>query len=307
MKKGNRSGGGAGQAWASKQSASTVRAAENFRGKFSGVMFMKNASTDSQRNGATEAAWPRMPKIAGAEFEQSVAVAQLALKLWEDKIARLNSKPLEKENVKDKGPKEFLGEAWELIQGAREHVLREQTNAEYFAEHCGSHEAAEKVVGRILSASLVPFKKLCNPNRNKGNSERIRGVIWKVFTTKRGFDDLFCAYWDDIGEKWRNPTTRKDHGMLKTDAIKPDGTPQRVQMHSEDERQALAALAGNENKWKESGQQVLASWKRYGVPPNDFIALAKFRSERDKKRVWNLEKRVKRKDRRPTRNRRAQS
>ena len=41
-------------------------------------------------NGANELPeWPSVLKIANDEFQQSVAVAQLAVKLWENKIARV--------------------------------------------------------------------------------------------------------------------------------------------------------------------------------------------------------------------------
>jgi hypothetical protein len=96
---------------------------------------MKPASGDDQ-NESSSVAWPSVLQIASSdEFEQSFAVAQLAVKLWENKMARLNSKPLEKENVKDKGPAKFLAAAWELIQSAREHVLRPQSDAEYLVAH----------------------------------------------------------------------------------------------------------------------------------------------------------------------------
>ena len=68
------------------------------------------------------------------EFEQSLAVAQLAVKLCDLKTA--NSKvPLEKENP---DPEKYLADAWKLIQSAREHVSRAQTDAEYLAAHGGS-------------------------------------------------------------------------------------------------------------------------------------------------------------------------
>src|SRR4030095_4893006 len=96
--------------------------------------------------------WPQVPKIANAdEFQQSFAIAQLAVRLCE--LRRMTSKiPPEKENL---DPKKFLEQAWEFIQNARERVLRPQTNAEYLIAHDGSHDAAENVVERVLSASPV--------------------------------------------------------------------------------------------------------------------------------------------------------
>ena len=61
--------------------------------------------------------------------------------------------------MKDKGPEEFLAEAWKLIQSAREHVLRPQTHAEYLAAHRGSDEAAENVVGRIRVGVACPVSE----------------------------------------------------------------------------------------------------------------------------------------------------
>src|SRR5215831_20717127 len=166
------------------QSPSTVRSVENFQSKDAGVMFMKNAATDSQNNGATEPPWPHVPKIAGAEFEQSVVVAQLAVKLCELQKRELQNKweaedrkyandirtavtESEKKRVneaRDKqmelrittlAPEGFLVRAWQLIAKAREPVLRAQTDAEYLAAHPGSHEAGENVVERILSESRI--------------------------------------------------------------------------------------------------------------------------------------------------------
>ena len=213
---------------------------------------MKPASGDDQNESST-VAWPSVLKIDTDEFGQCLAVARVAVTLWENKVAKLNSKPLEKENVKDKGPAEFLAEAWELIQSARKHVSRPQTNAEYLAVHGESHEAMENLIGRILRGSLEPFVKLCDPEyRNKDDSVTIHGETWKVYRSERGFHDLFWDYWRDISE------------IRDTD------------------------------DWKSYGKSLLALWKRDGVPPNDFLALVRFRRERDN-RAENLKKRTTRK------------
>ena len=214
-------------------------------------------------NGANELSeWPSVLKIANDEFQQSVAVAQLAVKLWENKIARVQG-PLEKDKVRDEGPQKFLEEAWKLIQSAREHVLREQTDADYLAAHGGSHEAAENVVGRILSKLRIQFRKLCDPKRNKGGTEIITlsdvetgktiEVEWRVYRGEggeRAFNNLFWDYW----------------------------------------------CANSIPAWhwwavRIYGEKLLALWKGYGVPPNDFLALAKFRRERDN-RAANLQKKA---------------
>jgi hypothetical protein len=212
---------------------------------------------------STEAPWPSVLRIANhEEFQQSFAVAQLAVELWQA------SKTSNVKSIEKASPKDFLADAWELIQSAREHVLRSQSNAEYLTEHQGSAVATENVVGRILSASRVPFKTLCDPKRNKGDSETVHGVIWKVFTTERGFDDLFWTYW-------------RETSTLRTRMIV-----------------SRSEVLGNEtDRWEEYGKQMLASWKRDGVPPNDFLALAKFRREHDK-RAANLKPKQKRKNRR---------
>ena len=181
------------------------------------------ASADNQ-NESTE-----KPKIAKLEFQQSFAVAQLAVKLCTLKKAESKA-PLERESLT---PGNFLAAAWELIQSARKHVSRPQTDAEYLAAHGGSDEATENVLVRSQSKSHIPFQKLCDPKyRNKGVSVTIHGVTWKVFRSERAFDNLFWSYWD------------------ATSIIKDEG-----------ER-------------KDYGQKVLDSWKRDGVPPNTFLALA---------------------------------
>jgi hypothetical protein len=218
-------------------------------------MFMKIPAKDTLKNGATEPSWPSVRKIDNNEFEQSFAVAQLSVKLCE--LKKANAKGLEKENL---DPEKFLAQAWQLIEKAREYVLRSQTDTEYLEAQGGSREAAEKVVGRIRCGSYVPFDKLCNPKRRKGDTELIKlpdvetgktiEVEWKVYRSEggRGFGNLFWDYWNAKSE------------------IK------------------------DEVKRKEYGKAMLASWKRAGVPPNDFLALAKFRRERDNRAV-NLPKR----------------
>jgi hypothetical protein len=260
-------------------------------------MFMKTESADGQ-NESTEAPWPCVPKIVGTEFEQSVAVAQLAVKLCELQKRELQNKweaedkkygyeiqravkESEKERVYGErkrqmesriatlAPESFLPTAWQLIEKAGEHVLRAQTDAEYLAARGGSGETAENVVERILSASRVPFKKLCDPNYETKDDDvkpielfdaetgMIHKIHWKVYRSERGFDDLFWAWW--------HVTSILKLRMIVSPEV-PGNAP---------------------DKWQEYGKQKLASWKRDGVPPNDFLALAKFRREHDK-RAENL-------------------
>jgi hypothetical protein len=219
---------------------------------------MKPASRNNQNETRTE--WPRVLRMSCDEFEQSCAVAQLAVRLCELRKVTSNI-PLEK---KDVDPKNFLEQAWDLIQSAREHVSRPETDAEYLVAHGGSHEAGENVVERILSASCVPFQELCDPEyKNKDDTKTFYGVKWIVYRSERGFDDLFWAYWRDMS-------------ILKLRTI-----------------MSASEVLGNEpDKWEHYGKQMLASWKRDGIPPNDFLALARFRSERDN-RAENLKKATK--------------
>ena len=218
---------------------------------------MKRESTDNQ-NESTESPWPGVLWITGEEFQQSFAVAELAVKLWETKMANV-AVPLQKGKVRDNGPTEFLKEAWELIQRAHKHVSRPQTEADYLAQHGGCHEAAEKVIGRTLQQSRIPSRKLCD-EKPEHESVTIHGVKWTVYTSERAFDNLFWAY-------WRNTSILRLRTIVS-----------RVE------------VLGNEgDRWEEYGKQMLVSWKKDGVPPNDFLAIAKFRKERDN-RSENLKK-----------------
>jgi hypothetical protein len=257
---------------------------------------MKASSADGQSE-PKETPWPSVPKISGDEFHQSFAVAQLALKLWQA------SKTSNMKSIEKAVPKDFLADAWELIKSASEQVLRPQTVAEYLVAHGGSHEAAETALARILSAPSVPFERLCNPERHKGDTESIKlldaetgktiEVEWKVYRGEggeRAFDNLFWNYWRDVGEKWK----RGDQEIGTVQKLDTQGKPRRVNCYPEFERTELAKLARNTDAWKERGRSLLDSWKENGVPPPDFLALAKFRRERDN-RAKNLKETPKRK------------
>jgi hypothetical protein len=193
---------------------------------------MKSTSGDSQNESRETPQCPRVLRIAEDEFQQSVAVAQLAVKLcqlkkaelqklWdaEDKRYHHSIQAAVTENEKNKvmtereeqmkgritqfDPTGFLKEASELIHRAREQVLRPQTAAEYLAEQGGSREALGHAVRRRLRQSYVPFNKLCDENRNKGDTETIDGIWWRVYHSERGFNDLFWDYWRDTGEMWK--------------------------------------------------------------------------------------------------------
>ena len=229
-----------------------------------------NTSANSQTE-STEAPWPRVLKIAGEEFQQSVAVAQLAVRLCELEHAR--SKIV-------KQPDEYLLEAWELIQKARAHVMRPATPLEYMAGGDGSHEELAVALGQ-LSEPNVAFAELCDPDRKGGGTETIEvldaktgkriKVKWKVYRSLLGFEKLFGAYWLSKGEEWKEA----------------DRTKKPVPQHSKDHSTIFAALARKEEVWKERGERLLKSWKQHGVPPADFVALARFRPAHDK-RAANL-------------------
>lgn len=226
-------------------------------------------SADGQNESAPR---PCVPKIGGTEFEQIIAVAQMAVKLCELQKRELQNKweaedknythdlqtavtEPEKKRVNEErnrqmesriatlDPEGFLPRAWQLIGKARQHVVRAQTDEEYLVALGGSREAAEDVAGRILGASRVPFEKLCEPEyRNKRDTEIIRltdaetgktiEVEWRVLRSERAFDNLFWSYWD------------------------------------------AASIIQDEGEKKAYGQKVLDSLKRNGLPPNTFLALA---------------------------------
>jgi len=225
---------------------------------------MKIEAKDKEKNGATKPPWPTVLKIDnGEEFQQSLAIAELAVRLCELKLANPKTLPIEKEVL---DPNKFLEQAWELIQSARQQVLRPQTNAKYLAEHGGSHEAAENVVARILSASRVPFQKLCNEKEtytkidlHDAETGKTIELEWKVYKSEAGFNKLFWAY-------WRVTSSLRLRMIVSPDA--PGNVP---------------------DNWEEYGEALLASWKKNGVPPNDFLALATFRREHDQ-RAANLKK-----------------
>lgn len=93
---------------------------------------MKRESADKQ-DGSGDTLWPTVLKIQnGEEFRQSLALAELAVRLCELKISKTKTAPTEKENL---DPEKFLDKAWRLVQKAREHVSREQTDAAIDFDH----------------------------------------------------------------------------------------------------------------------------------------------------------------------------
>jgi hypothetical protein len=258
----------------------------------------KKGSTDEEPQKAdgekesAEVEWPSVLRIgSGEEFQQSLAVAQLAFRLWQE------SKTSNVKLISKASPKDFLADAWELIEGAYTCVVRPQSNKEYLAEHHGSDKAMEDIVGRILIASYVPFQDLCDPEyKNRGETKTIHGVKWIVYRSELGFDKLFWAYWEDCRMHWRN-AKRSKNALPSVIIFENRGKETRIE--------DIATFANDKAAWKKLGQKKLKEqWKRHGLLYADFLALAKFRREHDK-RVLNLRKKPKRKPKRAAVNGRA--
>jgi hypothetical protein len=209
---------------------------------------MKRESADHQ-NESTESPWPKVLRITGEEFQQSLAVAQLAVKLCELK-AHQSKIPVEKENL---DPEKFLNEAWELINRAREQVLRPMTETEYLVATDGNTDTLANVVELKLRENKVPFQKLCDPGNNNKNDdlEPVPGVRWTVYRSERAFYNLFQTYWRHLGEQWK----AKRIPRLLGSRMREDGdsrarygrlgrTRQRIVQFLEDERSAAGRLSG---------------------------------------------------------------
>ena len=244
--------------------------------------------TDNQSE-STEKPWPRVLSIAGEEFQQSFAVARLAVELW--KASKTSNVKL----IEKASPKDFLADAWELIQKARTHVKRPATAVEYMAQGDGSHEELAVALGQ-LSEPNVAFAELCDPDRKGGGTETTIEVLdagsgkrievkWKVYRSLLGFEKLFWRWWCDVGEKWK----RGDPEIGTVQVLDLKGKPRREDHYKPAERKRLAARASNTAGWKRRGERLLRSWKEHGVPRAAFLALARFRRAHDKRAV-NLTK-----------------
>ena len=227
----------------------------------------KKGWTDEEpqkRDGEKESAgaeWPSVLRIGSREdFQQSLGVAQLAFQFWQQRKTEENS------------PKDFLADAWELIESA-------------YACHHGSDKAMEKVIGRILIESHVPFQDLCDPdNKEKDETKTIHGVKWIVYRSELGFDKLFWAYWEDCRMHWRDAKKSKK-ALPSVIIVENDGKETRIE--------DIATFANDKAAWKKLGQTKLKEqWKPHGLPSADFLALAKFCREHDK-RALNLKKKPK--------------
>ena len=224
---------------------------------------------------------PSTLPIAGEEFQQRFAVAQLAVRLCELEVSK-SKIPLQKENA---DPKKFLKNAWELIESAREHVSRPQTEPEYLVKAGGSKEALKTVIRRRL---LIPFCKLCDPDRPKGGTELIHGISWKVYISNLGFDKLFRDYWSTIGQRWSRRGRHRDKEIGTVEDFDTNGKPIRIDFYSPAERKEMAERARDPSGWEKYGQSLLGIWKRDGVRVRDFLALAEFRRKLQGKRAANL-------------------
>jgi len=151
--------------------------------------------------------------------------------------------------------------------------LRRQTDFEQFLERRGHCYALVKMFGDKRRKALIPFQKLCNTECKKGDTVLIHGVKWEVYRSERDFDDFFWAYCRDSGEKWK----RGDPEIGTVPELDLKGMPRRVDYFDPSEREEWAKFARDTDAWKEYGEQLLGSWKKDGVPPADFWALACFR------------------------------
>jgi len=87
-----------------------------------------------------------------------------------------------------------------------------------------------------------------------------------VCRSERRFDDLFWAYWRDLGEQW---TEWMKGEKPRTPWMKRDAVTFWKLAHNKEKYPG-----GFNQLWKERGQSMLASWKRDGVPRGHFLALA---------------------------------
>jgi hypothetical protein len=142
----------------------------------------------------------------------------------------------------------------------------------------------EKIVEDRRREALIPFHKLCNSERNRGDTEMIHGVRWKVFRSERRFDNLFRAYCRDLGQKWKegNPPVSMYRRMDSKSGTIGDGlgwVPWAIpakRRYPEAECEKISALARDTDAWEKEGEQRLQSWKKDGMPTTDFLALASF-------------------------------
>lgn len=260
--------------------------------------------------------WPQILQIGGDELQQSFAVATLAVqlcglqceqlsKLWAEdethKRALLKATHVPDEQarvwnqrekqlrarVKSLDPTAFLPAAWRLIREAREQVMRPQTNVEYLAERGDTYGALTDVIGRIRSEARIPFRKLCDPERNAGDTEEIHGFRWRVYRGKealRHFEKLFWSYWQVVGSNWQaySKGMAGAEGFTSLAAIRS--------LYGENEIQELARLAGDAEQWQAKGSTLLFEWQEGGILPVDFVAIARFRRAKNRVRQDNVKK-----------------
>jgi hypothetical protein len=240
-------------------------------------------------------------KIADGEvFQQSVAVARLAVELW--KASKTSNVKL----IEKASPKDFLADAWELIESARGISMRPATPVEYMAQGDGSWEELAQALSHVAEPN-VSFELLCDPERKGGATEPIEvfdaesgkriEVEWKVYRSPQAFDNLFRRYWCDIGEKWKRGDpkigTMPELDIAGKPLLDKNGKPRRINYEPQRYRIILKALVGVPHAWKDYGKDVLKRWKQNGVPLGDFLALAEFRRSQDK-RAANLKRPKKR-------------
>ena len=210
---------------------------------------MKPGSADGENEGEALRR-SGVPELGQEEFAQSLAVAQLAVKLCELAIGN----PINQSNKAELTAEKFVADARALIKKAREHVSVPLPGMGW------SGDEAQDFVAGVLAESRVTFVRLCDCGRNKGDRELIvlRDAVtgetievdWLMYRGaggERAFDTMFRSYWE------------------ATSRIEDEG------------------------EMEECGRRVLASWKKDGVPGNTFLRFARFRREADD-RSANLKK-----------------
>ncbi len=165
-----------------------------------------------------ERKWPRMLRLASDELAAANYVAQLAVQLcalkkeaqlenwksqskdYENQRNKLSGLPDQQERLDKKRGEQtaeylrllnaagYLAEAWDLLENARTAATRPQSEVEYLVAHGGTTEALKTVIGKRDRDERIPFVKLCDPERNEGDTETRFGVTWKVYTGRN--DDL---------------------------------------------------------------------------------------------------------------------
>ena len=191
-------------------------------------------------------------------------------------------------------PVGYIPEAWKLLLEARAQATQPQSFEEFLKANLDDPDAMEKALDKRDRDRLIPFRKLCDPERNRGDSEPIDGIEWRVFAGKKGsaerdFKELFWRYWSHVGKRWQ-AWEKNPHESFVPIAY-PDVPSIRVlywRPHSDNEIARTAEVARDAAEWRRRGLAVLSEWKQDGIRPSDFRSLAGFRKQEAAAKVGNL-------------------